>query len=133
MGFGGFLKKLGTDVVKAANSMGGPVGAVATLVEGFLPSKVQNIVSSGVADLDAIAEVVQIVESTAAVSGGMKGEQKLAAALPAVNQIVAAWLSSGALGSQEIGDAATFKKGVSELTSGIADIQSSLKPKTKSA
>lgn len=129
MGFSGFLKKLGTDVVKAASMMSGPVGAAATLVEGFLPANVQKVVSTGIADLSSIAQVTQIIESTAVATGGMTGEQKLAAALPAVNQIVAAWLNSGALGSQEIGDSALFKKGVSELTSGIADIQSSLKPK----
>ena len=130
MGFGGFLKTLGQDVVKAAGMMQGPVGAAATLVEGFLPGQVKQVVDTGVADLSAIAQVVQVVEATAAATGGMTGAQKLAAALPAVNQIVAAWLNSGALGSQEIANSDTFKKGVQELTSGIADIQSSLKPKS---
>ena len=135
MGVGGFLKKLGLDVVQAAAATNNPAISVGEkIVESFLPAKTAAVVKSGFSDLTLIASEIQSVEAVAAsFAMPVPGPQKLQAAVPGVQQIVNQWLASTGLGESKVKDPTTFQRGVQELTSGVADILSAIELPAASA
>jgi len=115
-----FLKKLGTIL---ANVAGIALG-VGPLIKPFLGSgKAASVVSTGVNDFTAIAQVVTQIET--ALQGPNRGSEKLAAVIPLVANIVK---TSEIVSGKKIADEAAFNKGVQGFAQGMVDVLNAIHP-----
>ena len=119
-----FLKKFGTVLLKVV----GIAAGFEPLLAPMLPAGAAATGGVIVSDLQQISSIVATIEAAfAAVNdpSAKTGSQKLQAATPLVAQIIQQLTWFKALG-KPIKDQAKFTSGVQEVTSGVADILSSL-------
>ncbi len=117
-----FLKKLGLAVAQIAATVTG----FGPILNTFLPAKVQAEAVTVESDFTKMAGQVATVESVFAATSdpaAKTGSQKLIAAAPLVSMVVK---GSELLAGKKIVDQAKYEAGVTSVTSGIADILSSL-------
>jgi hypothetical protein len=117
-----FLKKAGTLLVNAVSvvELGYPI------LGRLIPKAGQGIAATIVNDLEQFSGVVTTIEQIgASIPAGLTGEQKLAAALPAITQAVAA---SSVMAGKKIANQALFQKACSEYAQATVDMLNSLDP-----
>jgi hypothetical protein len=117
-----FLKKAGTLLVNAVSivELGYPVFGK------FIPKAEQGIAGTVVSDLEQFSGVVTTVEQIGqSLPAGLTGDQKFAAALPAITRAVAA---SSVMAGKKIADQALFQKACSEYAQATVDMLNSLDP-----
>ncbi len=113
----GFLKSFGAAVLKITQIVSG----IAPTVQQYVPSSA-GVIQTVEDDLTAIAKVVQQTEVFGAALG-LNGQDKLKAAIPAASQIL---LQSELLSGRKIKDEAKYATAIAQITSGVADVLSSL-------
>lgn len=124
-GFVGFLKKFGQEALKDITIASGIAPVVAPFIKVVTPDAVDRGIDVAVNDLQSFAGVVQSIE-IAGQAGGLDGAKKLQLASPLIKQIV---LQSFMLKNHNVADPVRFQKGIDEITSGVADVLSSLEGK----
>ena len=98
MSLGSFLKKLGTDIAGVFGKINQVEKAAEPFIEAFLPGSIPFF-----SVFDEIADVVKTVETGAATVGAaVTGQMKLAAALPAVQQVLDQWVTQNLPGAAAI-------------------------------
>lgn len=96
---------------------------VMPLIQGFAPSKASEMAHLS-DDLTKIAGMVTTVELIgASITSPLPGAEKLKAASPLVAQVI---LQAEFMVGKHIKDEARFKQGVASLSSGMADVLSSI-------
>lgn len=114
-----FLKKLGQVLLKI---VGIAVG-IGPIVQPFLGSGVQPVVTQINNDLTAIGQVVVQIETAFAAVAGSTGTQKLAAAIPLVGNIIR---TSELVAGKKIANEAQFTLAIQEYTQATVDLLNSI-------
>lgn len=118
-----FLTKLGLILAK--------VGSVAAELAGLpslqalLSPRVAAVEGKVVSELGSIGALVSVVEGVFTAMGNQTGSgaQKLAAIVPQVAKVIQA---SELVASRKLKDETLFTKGVTDITSGVAEVLNSL-------
>lgn len=117
-----FLKKLGLAVAQIAADVTG----FGPIINTFLPAKAQAVATTVESDFTKIAGQIATVETAFAAlndPSAKTGSQKLIAAAPLVSMVIK---GTELLAGKKIKDQAKYESGVQAVTSGVADILSSL-------
>lgn len=116
-GVGTFLKKLGTIL---ANVAGVAIG-IGPIIQPFLGSgKVSQVVQTGTNDLNAVAQVVLMIETA---MQGQPGTAKLAAVIPLVGNIIK---TSELVSGKKIANEALFTQAIQEYAQATVDLLNSI-------
>lgn len=120
------LKKLG-QIFKVIGTVAAEVSGFGPIVNQFLPAKVQAIAVKAEDTLTTIGGQVAAIETGVAALAGsgtaLTGSQKLTMAAPLVSLIVR---DSELIAGKKIVDQAKYERGVNSITSGVADVLSSV-------
>lgn len=123
----GFLAKLGPILLKVI----GVVSGIVPLIQPVLPQHVGDEVKKVSDDLTKVGQVVITVEQMFANAFGpdaKRGSEKLQASVPFIAQIIQ---QSELVAGHKVADEAKFIKACEAITSGMADVLSSLEAKEK--
>lgn len=118
----GFLANFGRILLKFTAIAAG----VAPLVSAAVP-QASGAITLALSELQQIASIVQQAEVFGQALA-LPGAQKLTGAAPSVAQLI---LQSAILVGRKIKDPARFQRGVTAITSGMADVLSSLDEKVQ--
>lgn len=117
-----FLKKLGQILVQVA----GVATGIGPILLPFLGSgKAGGVVATATNDLTQIAQLVVAIETAFAAVPGSTGQQKLAALVPLVANIIS---TSQVVAGKKLQNPELFTKGCAEVAQGMVDVLNAIHP-----